>query len=150
MTAFFVARGCGADSETLADVTLLDRLARKVDEGKNIRHVVAYSRKIAKLVYLEYLKNQERFRRAARELTYLRPDIQNPEEELDLRRRCQKTCVGGLSESERQLMVDYYLTGEDVTALAEKLGSLVATLRTRIHRLKLRLKKCVEDCRRRA
>lgn len=150
MTAFFVARGCGADSEALADVTLLDRLARKVDEGKVIENFSAYSRQIAKLVYLEYLKDREKFRRAARELIYLKPDVQNPEEEPDLRRSCQESCVGGLSESERQLMVDYYLTGKDVAALAEKLGSLIATLRTRIHRLKLRLKKCVEDCRRRA
>lgn len=150
LTAFFVARGCGADSEALADVTLLDRLARKVDEGIPISYFLAYSRKIAKLVYLEYLEDQEKFRRAARELMYLRPDVQNPEEAPDLRRRCQESCVGGLSESEQQLMVDYYLTGEDVAALADKLGLLVATLRTRIHRLRLRLKKSVEDCRRTA
>lgn len=150
MTALFVARGCGADSEALADVTLLDRLARKVDEGIPIRNFIAYSTKIAKLVYLEYLEDREKFRRAARELMYLRPDVQNPEEEPDLRRRCQESCVGELSESERRLMVDYYLTGEDVATLAAKLGLLVATLRTRIHRLKLRLKQCVADCRRRA
>jgi hypothetical protein len=71
MTAFFVARGCGTDSEALADVTLLDRLARKVDEGEEIGNFVAYSRKIAKLVYLEYLKDKEKFRKAARELMYL-------------------------------------------------------------------------------
>lgn len=151
ITAFFAARRCGSDSDALADVTLLGRLARKIDEGKEIRSFVAYAKAIAGLVYREYLKNQEKFRQAVRELEYRRKaDVQNPEEEPDLRRRCQKFCVGGLSESERQLMVDYYLPGEDTDALAEKLGLRVATLRTRIHRLKLRLEKCVDDCRRRA
>lgn len=151
MTAFFTARRCGSDSDALADVTLLDRLARKIDEGEQIRSFIAYAKTIAVLVYKEYLKNREKLMQAVRELEYLKKaDVQNPEEEPDLRRRCQESCVGGLSESQRQLMVDYYLMEEDVDALAERLGLFVATLRTRIHRLKLRLNKCVEDCRRKA
>lgn len=150
LTAIFSSKGVGSDSDALADVTL-NRLAQKIDEGKEIRNVIAYTRAIAGRVYKEYCKNQEKFRKAARELEYLRnAGVQELDEGADLRRRCQESCLGALSKSERQLMVDYYVTGEDRGVLAEELGLLLATLRTRIHRLKLRLEKCVEDCRRRA
>jgi DNA-directed RNA polymerase specialized sigma24 family protein len=150
ITAFFGANGCGPDSEGLADVTLLDRLARKVDEGKEVRNFVFYSREIAKLVYKEYLKEREKFRRAARDLLYLSPDAQNFEEDTDLRRKCQESCIASLPETDRQLMIDYYVTGKDRGVLAEELGLLIATLRTHIHRLRRRLKKCVDDCRKKA
>lgn len=147
MTAFFNARGCGPDSEALADVTLLDRLARKLDEGTEVRNFVSYSKEIAKRVLKEYLKEREKFRKAARDLLYLMPAVQDFEEDTDLRRKCQESCIGSLSEPDRRLMIDYYVSGKDRGVLAEELGLLLATLRTHIHRLKRRLKKCVDDCR---
>lgn len=150
ITAFFTARGCGPDSEALADVTLLDRLARRIEEGEEVRNFVYYSKEIAKRVYQEYLKEREKFRKAARDLLYVSRDAQDFEEDTDLRRQCQESCIGSLSEPDRQLMIDYYLNGKDRGVLAEELGLLLATLRTHIHRLKRRLKKCVDDCRQRA
>ena len=149
-TAYFAARGCGADSDALADVTL-DRIARKIDRGEKVRNFFTYARAFANLVYKEYLKDRKKFMEAARELAYLRGEIvQEIEEEPDLRRRCQKSCLGELSKQNRELMTDYYVRGVASSVLAEELGLLIETLRTRIHRLKLRLKKCLEDCRRRA
>jgi DNA-directed RNA polymerase specialized sigma24 family protein len=147
MTAFFGSRNCGADAEALADVTLLDRLARKVDEGEEVRSFISYSKKIGKFVYKEYCKDRERFRKMARDLLYLKPDIYKLEEDIDLRRKCQEDCVGRLAEPDRQLMVDYYVIGRDRGELAKELGVVLATLRSRIHRLKVRLTKCVDDCR---
>jgi DNA-directed RNA polymerase specialized sigma24 family protein len=147
ITAFFIGRECGPDSEGLADVTLLDRLARRVDEGKEVRNFVSYSKEIARRVHHEYLKEREKFRKMARDFLYLSPNVQHFEEDTDLRRECQESCIRRLSEPDRQLMIDYYVTGKDSGVLAEELGLLIATLRTHIHRLKRRLKKCVDDCR---
>lgn len=150
ITAIFSSKDCGADSEGLADVTLLDRLAGKIDQGEQVRNFAHFSRGIARLVYLEYLKDRQKLRNAIREMNYLNKNIQEPEEEPDLRRRCQEFCVGTLSGSERQLVVAYYLSAKHRAVLAEELGLLINTLGSRIHRLKLRLKKCEDDCRKRA
>jgi len=151
LTAYFSSRECGADSEALADVTLLDRLARKIDEGVEVQNYFKYAKTIAVRVYWEYLDNQEQLRKAARELEYLkRLDVQKPEEEPDLRRRCQTLCLGGLPLAEHQLLAAYYLKAKDRDALAAELAIPIGSLRTRIHRLRHYLKECVDDCRRRA
>jgi len=150
MTAFFIGRSCGPDSEALADVTLLDRLARKLDEGEKIRNFLYYSKKIADLVCKEYFKDREKLRNAARDLMYLNESVQEFEEKVNLRRECQESCVGSLPKPQRQLMIDYYIMGRDRAALAEELGLVIDTLRSRIHRLKIILAKCVEECRQRA
>lgn len=150
LNAYFIARRCGADSDALADVTL-DRIARKIDEGEEVRNFFTYARAFAYWVYEEYLDDRKKFMKAARESAYIRNEgVQEPEEGPDLRRRCQESCLGELSEQERELLAGYYVRGVDRGALAEELGLLLATLRTRIHRLKRRLEKCVKDCRRRA
>lgn len=146
LTAFFVSRDCGADSEWLADVTL-DRVARKIHEGEDVRSIVAYSKKFAELVWKEYCRDREKFRKAMRDWVYLNPDRYETEEAPDLRRKCQETCLKRLQESERQLLETYYLMAGDREALAEELGYVIATLRTKIHRLKLRITRCVESCR---
>jgi len=147
LTAFFVSRDCGADSEWLADVTL-DRVAQKIHKGEEVRSIVAYSKKFADLVWKEYCRDREKFRKAMRDWVRHVPDSYGFEENINLRRKCQEACLKRLSESERQLLADYYLTAKDREVLAGDLGLVIATLRTNIHRLKLRLRKCVENCRR--
>ena len=147
VTAFFVGRKCGIDSEALADVTL-NRLAKRVNQGESVRNFTSYSLNIAHKVYKEHCRDREKLRAALRELKYLTRNVVEPEEEVNVRRECQKTCVKTLSASEHRLMVDYYLTGKDRSVLAAEFGIPLATLRTKIHRLNLRLAKCAEDCRR--
>jgi DNA-directed RNA polymerase specialized sigma24 family protein len=147
VTAFFVGWKCGVDSEALADVTL-DRLAMRVNGGESVRNFISYSLNIADKVYKEYCRDREKLRVALRELKYLTPNVHELEEEVDVRRECQKMCIKTLSATEHQLVVDYYLNGKDRSLLAAELGIPLATLRTKIHRLNLRLAKCAEDCRR--
>lgn len=145
LTAVFVNWKCGADSESLADVTL-DRLAKRISQGKEVQNLVSYSRKIADYVYKEYCRDREKFRKALRELEYLKPDAMGSEEDTEVFRKCQRTCIKTLPASDHQLMMAYYTTGKDRTTLAVELGIPLATLRTNIHRLKLRLAKCAENC----
>ena len=149
VTVFFVSRDCGADSESLADVTL-DRVAQKIYEGEDVRSLVAYSKKVADLVWKEYCRDRDKFRKAMRDWVRHVRSTEEFEENTNLRRKCQEACVKRLSESERQLLVGYYLTATDREGLAAELGIVIATLRTNIHRLKKHLRKCVEACRRSA
>lgn len=146
LTAFFVSRDCGADSEWLADVTL-DRVAKKIHKGEAVRSMVAYSIKFADLVWKEYIRDRDKFRKAMKDWVHLNLDSHESENTPNLRRKCQKVCLKRLPVNERQLLEAYYLTAIDREALAEELGYVIATLRTKIHRLKLRLTKCVESCR---
>jgi DNA-directed RNA polymerase specialized sigma24 family protein len=146
LTAFFVSRGCGADSEWLTDITL-DRVANSIHKGEEVRSIVAYSKKFADLVWKEYCRDREKFRRAMRDWVRHFPNFYEVEKNPDLRRKCQEACLKRLPESDRQLLADYYLTAKNREVLARDLGLVIATLRTNIHRLKLRLIKCVENCR---
>jgi hypothetical protein len=71
MTAFFNARERGPDTEGLADVTLLDRLARSVDEGKE--EILALTKGDREAGYKQYLKDREKFRTAARDIFVPKP-----------------------------------------------------------------------------
>lgn len=146
VTAFFIGRRCGADSEDLADATL-DRVAKKCNRGETIQNFASYSISTADKVYKEYCRDREKFRAALRELSYLNRDVDQLEKDIDVRRECQKMCIKRLSLPDHQLVVDYYVTGKDRSAFAAELGIPLATLRTRIHRLNLRIAKCVQNCR---
>ena len=149
VTVTFVSRDCGADSEWLADVTL-DRVALKIYKGEEVRSLVAYSKSFAYLVWKEYCRDRKKFREAMKDWLRHVPDKYESEENINLRRKCQEECLKRVSKSERQLLADYFLTGTDREVLARDLGLVIATLRTNIHRLKLRLTNCVEACRRSA
>ena len=146
---FFVSRDCGADSEGLADVTL-DRVAQKIYKGEDVRSLVAYSKKVADLVWKEYCRDRDKFKKAMRDWVRHVHSTQEFEENTNLRRKCQEECVKRLPASERQLLADYYLTAKDREGLAAELGLVIATLRTNIHRLRKHLTRCVEACRRSA
>ena len=149
VTVVLVSRKCGADSERLADVTL-DRVAQKIRKGVVIQNISAYSKEIARKVALEYLRDRNRFMEATKELARHSPDVYEIGNGVDLRRKCQKACLMQLSDDDRRFLEGYYLTKKDREALAAELNLVIATLRTRIHRLRLRLRKCVVDCRRAA
>ena len=149
VTVLFVSRDCGADSEWLADVTL-DRVAQKIYKGEDVRSIVAYSKKVADLVWKEYCRDRKKFREAMEDWVRHVRDRYEIEGNIDLRRKCQEECLKRLSKNERQLLKDYYSSATDREVLARDLGLVIATLRTNIHRLKLRLIKCVEVCRRSA
>ena len=149
VTAFFVGWRCGADSEGLADIAL-DRVGKKILEGEEVRSFSPYSRRFARNVYKEYLRDRDKFRKMLEDYSYLHPEVDESEEDAELRTRCQKTCIKMLAKSHRRLVLDYYREGKDRSVLASEMGIPLATLRTQIHRLKLRLLECQELCRRSA
>ncbi len=147
LVQFFRWRGCNF-AEDLADDTI-NRVARNLEAGENIRHFAAYCVGIARHVFLESLRTHRR-KEAANAGMYLTP---SPLEE-DPRQECLERCLRGLSPDNLQLIVQYYQDGEGerIAArrnLSARLGIPLNALRIRAHRIRVRLQGCVEDCMRR-
>lgn len=146
LVKFFEWRGSTTSAE-LADETL-NRLMRKIDEGEAIRNLSAYVGGMARLVWLEALKEQKRERSAFEDL---RAPSQHPSQTDSQRVECFDLCLEGLLPENRALILDYYREErsgkiELRKQLAEKLGTPLNALRIRAHRIRMQLEKCVGDC----
>jgi DNA-directed RNA polymerase specialized sigma24 family protein len=146
LVRFFEWRG-SATPEELTDETL-NRLARKIDEGEAIRNLSDYVGGMARFVWLEALKEQERARGAFEEL---RAESQYSSPVDSSRVECFEFCLEGLLSESRTLILDYYRAERSDKIklrrqLAEKLGIPLNALRIRAHRIRLQLEKCVGDC----
>jgi DNA-directed RNA polymerase specialized sigma24 family protein len=134
--------------EVAADETL-DRVARKLEQGESIERIGAYVYGVARLILLEHLRQQLSEQRAtadaARELAF------HSDATEEARIDCLTRCLEQLPEDGRALIIAYYegpgrshLDGRRL--LARRLGIPYATLKTRAHRLRLRLEACLGDC----
>jgi DNA-directed RNA polymerase specialized sigma24 family protein len=143
---FFEWRG-STNADELADETI-NRLVRKIEEGEDIRDLFAYSSGMARLVWLEVLKEQERMRGALEELN---ASSRYFPETGSQRIECFESCLEGLSTENRTLILDYYRAEKSSKIklrkqLAEKLGTPINALRIRAHRIRLQLERCVTNC----
>ena len=134
--------------DVAADETL-DRVARRLEEGEPVERVESYTYGVARLVLLEQLRQQLREQRAsaavAQELA------QGPEASDEARIACLVRCLQRLPAEERALIVGYYEgVGrshlESRKVLATRLGIGYATLRSRAHRLRVRLEAWLREC----
>jgi DNA-directed RNA polymerase specialized sigma24 family protein len=134
--------------EVAADETL-DRVARRLDEGEPVERVEAYAFGVARLVLLEHLRQQLLERSATAVAS--RESGASGEEDDDRRIECLARCLERLPQDERALIVGYYEGAgrahlEERKALAGRLGLRMATLKTRAHRLRVRLKAQMDGC----
>jgi DNA-directed RNA polymerase specialized sigma24 family protein len=149
LVRFFGWNGSDAPEE-LADETL-NRVARKVTEGEEVRNLSAYLLGVARLILLETFKERVSERAA---LDALPATITIPAaapDPTEPRRACLEYCLRSLSEENRELIVEYY--SEEKRAkiqrrrgLAEKLGIPLNALRIRAHRIRAKLEECVRAC----
>ena len=145
LVKFFQWRGCSFP-EDLADDTI-NRVARNLEAGENIRSLAAYCVGIARHVFLENLRT-----RRQEEVVHAATSPTPPDE--DPRRECLERCLRELSPENLQLIVQYYQEDEQARIearrnLAARLGIPPNALRIRAHRIRVRLQGCVEDCMRR-
>jgi DNA-directed RNA polymerase specialized sigma24 family protein len=143
---FFEWRG-STNANELADETI-NRLVRKIEEGEEIRNLFAYSSGMARLVWLEVLKEQERVRGALEELN---ASSQYSSQTGSQRIECFESCLEALPLENRALILDYYSAEKSSKIklrkqLAEKLGTPINALRIRAHRIRQQLERCVMDC----
>ena len=130
---------------------VLNRVARRIDEGQQVNNVAAYAYRVAYLVFLEALKepelvdiDQELIQPPA-----IEPQFQDTEH--DQRQRCFDSCLDGLKVSNRKLILVYYQDErrakiERRKRLAEQLKISLDALRIRAHRIRKGLEKCIASC----
>jgi DNA-directed RNA polymerase specialized sigma24 family protein len=143
----FIWRGC-RDPESHTDETI-NRVIRKIDEGEEVRDVIAYAHGVARRLLLEVFKKQEREQIGIDELP---PLVAQPEEQDDETGvLCLRRCLNRLPEESRQLIVLYYQGEksakiENRKRLAEGLSVTLGALRYRAFDLRQRLQGCIERC----
>src|SRR5262245_4921319 len=147
---FFEWRGSFISDE-LADETL-NRLARKIDEGEEVeKNVFALSLGIARFVLLETLKRPDNRRAEMKELATIAAPSGRGEEDDDLWAVCLRECLRGVSEENRELIIEYYQDEgrariDDRKMLAARLGISLNALFSRAKRTRDKLEKCVRRC----
>ena len=143
---FFEWRGCPFP-EDHADETI-NRVAKRILEGEDIRDVTKYFFGVARLLFLEIQKAR------ARELNALKnlPEAERGSHDSDeARLDCLRHCLGGIARDQRDLIIGYY-QGEKSNKiknrqiLSERLRIPIGTLRMRALRLREQLEACVENC----
>jgi DNA-directed RNA polymerase specialized sigma24 family protein len=133
---FFARHDC-ADPESLAAKTL-DRAGARILAGAPIVSEVKYCYGIARNVLHEYLRSLER--------SY-DPPLYRDAAEVEIETECMRRCAQLHFES-YELIAEYLsLTEETKLEMAERLGLTIRGLRTRIHRARMELQKCLRKCR---
>ena len=148
LVRFFEWRGCSFPDDH-ADETL-NRVAKKIALGEEVRNLSSYSLGVARLLLLEIIKERTREQNALKETANAQESADNStdsEESLE----CLRECLKQLSDENRELVLQYYQgeKGEKVRnrkGLVERLGVPVNTLRMRVLRLREKLQGCVEEC----
>lgn len=131
--------------QELADRTL-DRVALKLEEGAVVpaAALFAYVRGVARLVYYESLREEDREEQARRDAPSSEPGDTGTAQALD----ALDDCLDSLASADRELILGYY-GGEAGTQIDTRrqmaaARSLSATaLRIRAHRVRERLEGCV-------
>ena len=145
---YFRARSCQHTDE-LADETL-NRLARKVAAGEEIREMTRYCYGMARWVWRESLRDPEN-KGITLDDAPLPPVI--PRDRLIEKERlaCFQHCLQSLTVEERELMVSYWEHDEQPHStarreLAERLAISPVALRIRVSRIKNKFKACFSNC----
>ncbi len=144
VSRYFEVRG-RPDADVLAD-EVLDRLARRLDQGTDVEDLGAYARGIARLVLLEA---ERRPRPASIDVE---PPAPEPVHDDEAVHRCLTTCLARLDPEARQQVLAYYTADgrariDGRRRLAEHLGVSPTALRLRMLRLRVQLEHCILRCR---
>jgi DNA-directed RNA polymerase specialized sigma24 family protein len=145
LIAFFSWRG-GSHPPDHADDTL-DRLARRLEEGEPVEDVARYAYGVARRVLLEVPRAAPRASVALLEWR----SAAAPEGGEGAEVVCLDGCLESLPADARALIVDYYRGEgrahlEERRVLAERLGITYGSLKTRAHRIRTELERCLRNC----
>jgi len=150
LVGFFEWRGARFPDEHADDA--LDRVARKIADGLDVRNVSAYCYTVARLVLLEAFKGPDS-RRAPIAGTDVAapPDPAAGAQAKEIHLVCLDGCLSKLPEESRALILEYYRDDtrgriEIRRALAERLGVRAEALANRAQRLRDKLERCVSAC----
>ena len=147
LVRLFEWRGSSTPEE-YADETM-NRCARKIAEGNEIRDLPTYSIGVARMLLREMSRASAR-ERALSDIP--EPRVAPPEPELeDARAECLRKCLAQLSAAHRDLVLNYY-TGEKGDQIRKRknlthsLRIPASTLRMRVLRIRESLQLCTTTC----
>lgn len=154
LVSYFDRKNCLAPDE-LADETL-NRVARRLEEEGAIEteNAARYCYIVARFVFMEYLRAQEKDEAVRSEIRRESSDPQEEENDREIREQllaCLDECTGKLDATNRELILSYYVGKERVKienrrALASKLGITMNALSIRACRIREKLEVCVRQC----
>ena len=147
---FFEWRGSVFPEDHADEV--IDRVARKIFQGEEIRNIYSYITGVARFVFMEIVKEREKQQVALRELPANPAKEELPEE--DARLECLRRCLQSFPPESSRLVMAYYQEDEHNKIklrkkLAQELGVSPHALRMRLQRLRSKLEECTTDCLRR-
>jgi DNA-directed RNA polymerase specialized sigma24 family protein len=141
-------RGCSTPDE-YADETM-NRCARKIAEGEEIRDLATYSVGVARMLLRERGRVSAREPRALSDIP--EPRVAPPEREgQDAPAECLRKCLAQLSAAHRDLILNYYMgdKGDQIRkrkSLMQSLRIPASTLRMRALRIRESLQLCTNNC----
>jgi len=153
---FFECNRC-PDPDELVDMTI-DRGARRIDEGVEVRELPSYLTQIARFVLKEHWASpqnkMDEIEDEGSGSLLVAPtvdDARNEKEEQEERLECLEKCSGKLVPVERQRVIDYYYEQgrakiDKRKRMAADLRITLGNLRVRMHRTRERLEECILDC----
>jgi len=140
-----------ASADEHADETI-NRVARRIDEGQSIENLKSYFYGVARMVFMEALKDRERAPVGLDDAPPKSLRQKAPEEiEPEARIVCFDRCLDSLPPDNRRLIVDYYQEERRAKIelrqeLADRLQIPLNALRIRAHRIRMSLEKCITNC----
>jgi DNA-directed RNA polymerase specialized sigma24 family protein len=149
LVRYFEWRSCAAP-EDHADETI-NRVARRIDEGETIFNLPAYFATVARLVFMESLRERERTSIPLDEMPEISVEPPLEDEHREARLRCLDHCLNKLPLDGQTLILKYYHDEKRAKIdrrrqLAEGLGIPLNALRIRAHRIRTVLENCVRAC----
>jgi DNA-directed RNA polymerase specialized sigma24 family protein len=149
LVRLFEWRGCSTPDDD-ADETM-NRCARKIAQGEEIRDLASYSVGVARMLLREKGRGRERegvpLDQAPEPYTAPRDPAVGDDEHVN----CLRQCLAQLSPETRDLVLSYYHgeKGEKIKhrkGLRQLFGISATTLRMRALRVRERLQLCAEGC----
>ncbi len=141
---------CGSDVPDIDADETINRVTRRIDEGQDVYNVIGYIYGVAKLVQAESLKWRNR-KRALDEVSLIELSSIGDTAEEPNYQECLERCLACLSDEDRELITEYYRFKKTQKIdcrkrLAARLGISLNTLRVKMHRKRVSLEACVENC----
>jgi DNA-directed RNA polymerase specialized sigma24 family protein len=153
LTRFFEWRGAPFPEEHTDET--FNRVARRLDEGVQIKNLGGYSYEVARLVFLETTKGHDSKRASLESIRFQAAESFADEfAEKELRLACLEDCLRGLPSDRAELILEYYgydkrVQIEQRRALAKRFDLRRDALANRAQRVRDNLHQCVRDCLRR-
>jgi len=140
---YFTCNGCGDQAEDLGDETL-DRVAKKLERNE-IPEPFTGNKALYFLAFAKNIRLENVRKPKIQPAAPVTPDTTEEESQ------CLEKCAPILASEDRWLAIEYYRFEKSTKVehhkkLAEKSGLSMAGLRTRIRRIRERLRPCIEEC----